>query len=810
MAKQSTTNQEPNIIKTSLKVAINPFIILQGLREIFSIGDLRYKIAISTAVAADVVTFLIRIAQYLTLGGLLGYLEPFEGILCSFLPALVLFLTGFMSWSLLLEFIPVLPIDVLPIFSTIVLKKWQVEAHTIQNKPTPGSALTAGTGTSFFTVIILMGIAFIGLSFFIGFFNILGLGGVSTTVSDLPGQAAAGIGTAIEEAPTTTAKISIWLKNAASFPRRWWDRQYAIATGDIYTGQIDRYADKDLGVFLKDIEPGEKYFYLGEPGKNPPTAIQIFGRIEGESLEVDDCEDYLTEKEIEKLFTERKYDEEEQKAYYEEQNRLYKNKKECQESQKVEMGCQISNSKIRGEIEPSDIDLFDIQGGGTAIDCTFDDSRLEKGTEMVDVELKFPFVTKSYIKTYFMDVQRFRDMKRQKLEPLTHYQIKDKKPSAVYTGGPIMIGLGFEDDLPLTVNTLEAEQRSYRVGITLENKWKGKIAEITDLKVIVPKELIFQCPLFEADEEDKTLYTLNEVGKKQIKNSGITSVKTYNCRLSAENAAAARKLLNNIPLITKYVKVTAKYKYELEESTTLKLKQGDGITGDLNDCNTHCIDFDGCYCNKDCKDHPLEVSSGYNCDGDYDYGVLDTLLKAATSDTDSDSVSSTTTPISGSNLKVLSRLGSPSPMEQTYGTKCDKENYPIQSFPVIGDMRLNPKAADAFKAALQAIEDDGYGDLIRIRLGHGWGHYSCRDARGSSTRSAHAWGVAIDINVRMGPNAKRSGGTITDYDELSGTNYGVDGVYEPLKFLADNYFIPAGIAWGGYWGNPDPMHFEAT
>lgn len=618
MTNQGSGNQSPNIFSTSLKVAINPLAIIQGVREIFANGDVRYQFAIVVAVLVDLVSILIRIGEIITLSSLVAVFEPLELILTIF-ALVLLFLTGFIGLNSLLIFLEIIPgIDILPMFTVLILSKWAVEGPAIasgQSAPI-GSALTQGVGTSpfaFISILIIMFIAFVGLSFLVGSLGIPGLSGLSTNIGDLPGQAALSITQGIQEAPTMMAKLSIGLKNLAALPGKWFERQKAIATGDLYNGQVDKYADKDLGVFLKDVEPGEKEFYLGEPGRVGPVPIQIFGKIEGDSLEVDDCENYLTEEEtINKLNA--LYTDQEINAYYQNLNLLYKYKEDCEANQNVAISCKVSNKNIGGVVSPENLDLFDLQGGGTAIDCAFNDAQLEPGTEIVDFKVKFPFVTKSYIKTYFMDILRLNDMKRQKLDPFAHYKITDKKPVAVYTGGPIMIGIGIEDNLPLTVSTIgEEEQRSFRLGITLENKWKGKIVKLSELEIIVPEGILLQCPLFVYSGDNNSNYKLSEIGQKQI-GKGIETSKTYNCRIVAENAESAKKLLNNIPMVTKYIKVTARYDYELEESTTIRLKRGDSLIGDLTTCDACCFDYDGCFCNVNCEGLASEVSGGNTCE----------------------------------------------------------------------------------------------------------------------------------------------------------------------------------------------------
>lgn len=66
------------------------------------------------------------------------------------------------------------------------------------------------------------------------------------------------------------------------------------------------------------------------------------------------------------------------------------------------------------------------------------------------------------------------------------------------------------------------------------------------------------------------------------------------------------------------------------------------------------------------------------------------------------------------------------------------------------------------------------------------GCFNIRAKRGQSSMSLHSWAVAIDVNAawnRLGHKPRLS-----------------------PAFVA--CFIDAGFDWGGYWDNPDGMHFQ--
>jgi len=72
------------------------------------------------------------------------------------------------------------------------------------------------------------------------------------------------------------------------------------------------------------------------------------------------------------------------------------------------------------------------------------------------------------------------------------------------------------------------------------------------------------------------------------------------------------------------------------------------------------------------------------------------------------------------------------------------------------------------------------------------GTFNCRPVKDTGNRSMHAWGAAIDLNVKY-----------SDYWMWS------RGVYRnrmPMQIVA--VFEKHGFIWGGKWGHYDTMHFE--
>ncbi len=102
----------------------------------------------------------------------------------------------------------------------------------------------------------------------------------------------------------------------------------------------------------------------------------------------------------------------------------------------------------------------------------------------------------------------------------------------------------------------------------------------------------------------------------------------------------------------------------------------------------------------------------------------------------------------------------------------------------VNQMTCHKKMADVFEDVFRQVQSSG----IRDRIKTFGGCFSYRPQRSGSKLSAHAWGIAIDLNPRS--NEQGSAG------DMDG---GVIGIFQD-----------AGFEWGGEWVGTrrDPMHFQ--
>lgn len=109
-----------------------------------------------------------------------------------------------------------------------------------------------------------------------------------------------------------------------------------------------------------------------------------------------------------------------------------------------------------------------------------------------------------------------------------------------------------------------------------------------------------------------------------------------------------------------------------------------------------------------------------------------------------------------------------------------------------GYVRATPVNGVAEKLKAISAELDALPPELRKYGFPSAGTYNCRVVKDTGARSAHSWGVAIDINTKY-----------SDYWLWSKGAYRNRIPYEIVEIFERHGFI-----WGGKWGHHDTMHFE--
>ena len=227
------------------------------------------------------------------------------------------------------------------------------------------------------------------------------------------------------------------------------DNQLEYATGGYYKGKVERNKIGPLGVFIEEVKTSQPRYYEGEE-------IIIWGKVKALSLG---------------------------------------------NSINLNISCHKKDEELYAtETRPNE--SFSIYSLETRdFECVFDPNKKKIGTpwyadlgiHTITVDAKFNFETLAYLKSYFIDLERKRDMVREGLDPFKEFGIKDTEPIAVYTDGPVIIGM--ETTSPM-IEVGEGAITQPRLGITLENKegWEGRIRSLSELILLTPNGIDISQP----------------------------------------------------------------------------------------------------------------------------------------------------------------------------------------------------------------------------------------------------------------------------------------------------------------------------
>jgi hypothetical protein len=112
-----------------------------------------------------------------------------------------------------------------------------------------------------------------------------------------------------------------------------------------------------------------------------------------------------------------------------------------------------------------------------------------------------------------------------------------------------------------------------------------------------------------------------------------------------------------------------------------------------------------------------------------------------------------------------------------------------------GSVRVHPRVAPALRRVAARLESSGRNDpAIGAALRRPAGGFADRAIAGTGRASAHAWGIAVDIDTR-----------VSDYWRWVRTG---SGWRNRVPAAVVEAFEAEGFAWGGRWYHFDTMHFE--
>jgi hypothetical protein len=193
---------------------------------------------------------------------------------------------------------------------------------------------------------------------------------------------------------------------------------------------------------------------------------------------------------------------------------------------------------------------------------------------IINISVQFDFSTQAYLKTYWMDKARLQELKTAKQDPLAIYDIADKNPVTIYTSGPLKTGMRLSSQSVQGLDkTIESD---FTLGVTMDNAWNGKIAQLRSLVVFVPKGMRIvstvgqeQPPKQIACNDDAIAKTgqveacddtLNNIYYLEPKRVDASKFLTLIFNIKA-GPADYEKILSKAPITARYFKTTAAYTY---------------------------------------------------------------------------------------------------------------------------------------------------------------------------------------------------------------------------------------------------------
>ncbi len=290
------------------------------------------------------------------------------------------------------------------------------------------------------------------------------------------------------------------------------------ATGlNYYTGVIDNNEEEAVGLYIDNVRPADKYFYVGSP-------VVVWADIRGKS------------------FT---------------------------EEISVTPECYV-DEEAAGKAEPSMFTIFGEEHD--TLSCTF--TGLDDGSHRATVAAGFNFETWAYVTYTFVDMDVKRSLQRQGKN--VNYELDvEPRARAVYTNGPVMLGMSAMIDQPVGIDT-QYNSREPVLGVTLDNLWtEGEIERVDEFIIQVPEDIqLVKCDRWYPDEKRNPFkteegYDFYRFSREEL-GDPRAGFKSVTCRLRIENP---KEFLGGSQKVQRTFVARAKYYYNLEERVSLYVRE---------------------------------------------------------------------------------------------------------------------------------------------------------------------------------------------------------------------------------------------
>jgi hypothetical protein len=289
-----------------------------------------------------------------------------------------------------------------------------------------------------------------------------------------------------------------------------------------YTGVLEGNTDQPVGLYITNVRPADRYFFENSP-------VIIWADVRGKSFK----------------------------------NEIH-----------AYPHCYIDTVGTKkggdGETSPSVMNILGEEHD--SLQCTF--SNLSKGSYTVKLDTSFNFQTWAYVTYTFTDLEFKRAIEVQGKSINSELDIL-AYPLALYTDGPMMLGMGSTVDQPVAINT-KSNDRDAVLGVTLDDRWsEGHLDTVNNITLQIPDDFdLINCDRWYPDTkrdpiESKDGYDYYRFTREELKDPRV-QFKSVTCRVHIKDA---QKFLSGQQKVQRTFVAQADYIYLLEKTTSVTVKQ---------------------------------------------------------------------------------------------------------------------------------------------------------------------------------------------------------------------------------------------
>ncbi|MBR9676230.1 hypothetical protein GOV05_04430 [Candidatus Woesearchaeota archaeon] len=309
-------------------------------------------------------------------------------------------------------------------------------------------------------------------------------------------------------------------------------------SGDVYASEIDANSKKDLGISLTNVQASNNRYNLND-------TIYVWADLKGKAL--------YNDKPINVIVV----------CYAE---TSYGN---------------ITHGQVNME------DVFRLTMGlydQRPLTCTINTRSQRKGTYDVIFNVTFNYTSKGYLKTYFIDRDRYINLLREEIDVFDALGIgpSERDPKSKTINAPALLGIGTIDP-PTLITQNHSTYPISHMGVSLTNNWVGgKVNRINDVRIIIPYGLTTTNPNTAIGpcegrfNNDNTWGDPTEIAYRiestylteQVQKNKVPDPFSEKCNLYNQG----NTVLGNSPFTTKYYKAEIDYEYLFKRRVSVSVR----------------------------------------------------------------------------------------------------------------------------------------------------------------------------------------------------------------------------------------------